>query len=190
MDGARVPRLSLLLLVTLLVGCETAYKDGQPNERSPEFWVPVGSRLVLHRSIEVPAGQGSAYLQDGELLRWYDVNQYAPYCALAVEAIRWDAAQRVAADEFVVRKVSQRFLFTLAGAPRLLHARRDDNDGMTYEVLATVMEIGSARQPEVRALTCASWTLPQGRSNLTVEQIRRALGAYVTLELKSGSEPG
>jgi hypothetical protein len=61
---------------------------------------------------------------------------------------------------------------------------------MTYEVLATVMEIGSARQPEVRALTCASWTLPQGRSNLTVEQIRRALGAYVTLELKSGSEPG
>jgi hypothetical protein len=35
----------------------------------------------------------------------------------------------------------------------------------------------------VRALTCASWGLPQGRSYLTVAQIRRALGDYFTLEL-------
>jgi hypothetical protein len=183
-------RLSALLLAVVLGACETAYKDGLPNERSPEFWVPVGSKLLLHRSIEIPPGQGAAYFQNGKLLRWYDVDQYGSYCALALPT-RWDVAQRVSPDVFVVRKVSQRFLFTLAAAPpgplrqaRLVPAARDrDRDGMTYEVLATVMELHSERQPEVRALTCASWTLPQGRSNLTVEQIRRALGDYFTLEL-------
>ena len=192
--GVRVHRLLALLLVALLAACETAYKDGLPNERSTEFWVPADSRLVLHRSIDVPPGQGAAYLQNGKLLPWYDVDQYGTYCALAVPA-RWDAAQRVSPDVFVVRKVSQRFLFTLAAAPsaqpgpplrqaRLVRARRESgSESMTYEVLATVMDIHSERQPETRALTCASWGLPQGRSNLTVERIRRALGAYFTLEL-------
>jgi hypothetical protein len=179
-----------LLSAALLAACETAYKDGAPNERSPWFEVPVGSKLVLHRGVEAAAGQGSAYFQDGKLLRWYDVNQYAPYCALGLQAISWEAAQRVTADQFVVRNVSKRPFFTLAAGWRLQPARRDsDSDGMTYEVLATVMELQSAQQPAVRALTCASWGLPQGRPYLTVEQIRRALGAYFTLELKSGSEP-
>lgn len=180
MTGAR-PLVHALLLVASLAACETAYKDGLPNERSAEFWVPVGSKLVLRRSIEIPPGQGSAHLQDGKLLPWYHVNQYAPYCALALQAGR-EVAQSVGPDDFVVRKVSQRFLFTLAQA-RLVRAKRESSDAMTYEVLATVIQVHSERQPEVRALTCASWGLPQGRSYLTVAQIRRALGAYFALEL-------
>ncbi len=180
-------RFSALLLVALLAACETAYKDGRPNERSAEFWVPVDSKLVLHRRIEIAPGQGKAYLQNGRLLPWYDVNQYAPYCALALQASR-EVAQRVGADEFVVRKVSQRFLFTLAAGP-LVRAQRERSDAMTYEVLATVMQVHSERQADVRALTCASWGLPQGRSYLTVEQIRRALGGYFTLELAPVTQP-
>ena len=141
---------------------------------------------MLHRSIEVPSGQGAAYLQDGKLLPWYHVNQYGPYCALALQAPR-DVAQRVGADDFVVRKVSQRSLFTLAsaqaGALRHAAARNRDGDGMTYEVLATVIDLHSERQPEVRALTCASWCLPQGLTCSTVQDIRRALGGYFTLQL-------
>lgn len=177
-------RIGPLLLIALAAACETAYKDGVPNERSTLFEVPVDSRLVLHRSVEIAPGQRSAYLQQGKLLPWYHVNQYAPYCALAVQAGR-DVAQSVGPDEFVVRNVSQRFLFTLAlGQPRLVHAAVDrDGNGMTYEVVATAMDLNSARQPEVRALTCAHWGLPQGRSYLTVQDIRRALGSYFTLEL-------
>lgn len=186
MAGKQVHRLTLLLLVALLAACETAYKGGVPNERSPWFFVPVGSTLVLHRSIEIPSGQGAAYLQDGKLLPWYHVNQYAPYCALARQAPQ-EVAQRVSPDDFAVRGISQRSLFTLAAtqAGGLRHAatRDRDGDGMTYEVLATVMDIQSQRQPEVRALICASWCLPQGLTCLTVEDIRRALGAFFTLQL-------
>lgn len=186
MQGVRVHQLTLLLLVALLAACETAYKDGVANERSPWFFVPVGSKLVLHRNIEIPSGQGSAYLQDGKLLPWYHVNQYAPYCALARQAPQ-DVAQRVSPDDFAVRRISQRSLFTLAAtqAGALRHAATMDRDsnGMTYEVLATVMDIQSERQPEVRALICASWCLPQGLTCLTVENIRRALGSYFTLQL-------
>ncbi|HEX2197733.1 MAG TPA: hypothetical protein VHG88_03805 [Burkholderiales bacterium] len=182
-------RFAALLLVAGLAACETAYKDGVPNERSTEFWVPVGSRFVLHRSLDIPPNQGSAYLQYGKLLPWYDVNQYAPYCALGLQGSA-EAARRVAPDEFVVRRVSQRFLYTLAAAPGLTRASRDfQSDGMTYEVLATVMQVHSERQPEVRALTCANWILPQGRSSLTVEHIRRALGSYFSLELNLSGGP-
>jgi hypothetical protein len=181
MQGIRLRRIPALLLIALAAACETAYKDGLPNERSSAFEVPVDSKLVLHRSIDVAPGQRAAYLQQGKLLPWYHVNQYAPYCALALQASR-DVAQSVSPDEFVIRNVSQRFLFTLAA--RLAHASRDrDGDGMTYEVVATVMDLHSGRQAEVRALTCVSWGLPQGRSYLTVEDIRRALGSYFTLEL-------
>lgn len=136
-------------------------------------------------------GQGSAYLQDGKLVRWSDVNPYAPYCALAVREIRWDAAQLLAPDAFAVGGVYQRVLCTLAAASPLRHARRDrDGDGVTYEVRATVMQLSSPRQPDVRALTCASWGLPQSRSHLTVMQIRRALGAYFTLELGAPERRG
>ena len=182
-------RIAALLLMALAAACETAYKDGVPNERSSYFEVPVDSKLVLHRSLEVPPGQGSAYLQRGKLLPWYDVNQYAPYCAIGLGARR-EVAQSVSPDEFVIRKVTQRFLFTLAAAPRFVRAAADRaDDGMTYEVVGTVMEVHSARQPEVRALTCANWGLPQGRSYLTVENIRQALGSYFTLELAAPARP-
>ena len=185
-----VRRILALLLIALAAACETAYKDGVPNERSTMFEVPVDSRLVLHRSLEIAPGQRSAYLQQGKLLPWYHVNQYAPYCALALQAGR-DVAQSVGPDEFVVRRVSQRFLFTLAlQQPRLAHVMDRDGEGMTYEVVATVMELNSARQPEVRAFTCAHWGLPQGRSYLTVQDIRRALGSYFTLELAARAAAG
>jgi hypothetical protein len=171
-----------LLLVALLAACETAYKDGVPNERSSQFWVPADSKLALHRSLEIPPYQHAAYLQNGRLLPWYHVNLYAPYCALAVQG-PLEAAKRVDPDQFVVRRVSQRFLFMLAAAGFVHAAIGRDRDGMTYEVLATVMELHSERQADVRALTCASWGLPQGGSYLTVEQIRRALGAHFTLNL-------
>jgi hypothetical protein len=181
----------MLLAASWLAACETAYQNGVPNERSPWFLVPVASKLVLHRSIEVAPGQGAAYLQNGRLLPWYDVDQHGSYCALSVPA-RWDVAQRVSPGEFVVRRVSQRPLFTLAtaegGALRRV-ATRDRDGGMTYEVLATVMDIHSERQPEVRALTCASWCLPQGRMCNTVADIRRALGPYITVELAQAWRP-
>jgi hypothetical protein len=171
-----------LLLVALLAACETAYKDGVPNERSTAFWVPVGSKLVLHRSMDIAPYQHAAYLQDGKLLPWYEVNQYATYCALGVQA-PLEAAKRVSPDEFLVRGLSHPSLFMLAAAPLMHAAIGPDREGMTYEVVATVMAIQSDRQPEVRTLTCASWGLPQGMTYVTVERIRRTLGAYMTLEL-------
>jgi hypothetical protein len=171
-----------LLLVALLAACETAYKDGVPNERSTAFWVPAGSKLVLHRSMEIAPYQHAAYLQDGKLLPWYEVNQYATYCALAVQA-PLEVAKRVSPDEFVVRRISHRSLFMLAAGPLVHAAMGRDREGMTYEVVATVMAIHSDRQPEASALTCASWALPQGLTYVTVERIRRALGSYMTLEL-------
>lgn len=182
MSSKLVSRSIFLALVALAAACETAYKDGAPNERSSWFQVPAGSKLLLHRRLEVPPFQHAAYLQQGRLLRWYDVNLYAPYCALGLQGNR-EAARSVEPGEFVVRRVSLQSLFMLAAGPLLRVARDRNDDGMTYEVVATVMELSSPEQAAVRSLTCASWGLPQGRTYLTVEQIRRALGSQVTLEL-------
>jgi hypothetical protein len=182
MSSKLVSRSIFLVLVALAAACETAYKDGVPNERSSWFQVPPGSKLVLHRRLDVPPFQHAAYLQQGRLLPWYDVNLHAPYCALGLQGNR-EAARSVDPGEFVVRRVSLQSLFMLAAGPLMRVARDRNDDGMTYEVVATVMELSSGEQAEVRSLTCASWGLPQGRSYLTVEQIRGALGSYVTLNL-------
>ncbi len=175
-------KFQALLIAVLLAACETAYKGGVPNERSTAFWVPVGSKLVLHRGLEIPPYQHAAYLQEGRLLPWYEVNQYATYCAVGVQA-PIEVPKRVSPDEFVVRRLSHPSLFMLAAGPQVQAAFGRDREGMTYEVVATVMAIHSDRQPEVRTLTCASWGLPQGMTYVTVERIRRTLGAYMTLEL-------
>jgi hypothetical protein len=179
--------LALLIAAGLLAGCETAYKDGVPDERSPWFFVPAGSKLVLHRSIQAEPGATKAYLQDGKLRPWYDVNQYGPYCAISV------GSRRLEPDVFVVRSFSHHPLFTLAAAPagglQRVDRKSSDSDGMTYEVLAAAMDIHSERQPEARGMTCASWCLPQGRMCLTVADIRRSLGSYFTLELPASGKP-
>ncbi len=55
--------------------------------------------------------------------------------------------------------------------------------GMTYQVLATLLELRSVNQPDVVRMTCATWGLPQDSAHLTLGQIRQSLGDIFLLEM-------
>lgn len=185
-------RITLLICAVLLVSCQPAYlKDGRPNENSPYFEIPVDSKVVLHQTLTVPAYTRNVFFQRGQVLLFYYVNEFIDYCALTVYAKK-QVPQTVKPDTFVVTKVYREYLYDLADASVVLAQAFQDDDGETWHVLATQMELQAKNQPDVIRLTCAAWGLPQDISNVTLAGIRKSLGEIATLELADtkGSRAG
>ncbi len=186
-------RFVSVVLVVFVSACQTAYKDGQPNEDSPYYEVPVDSKLILHRDVTIPAKTAIVYFQRGQIfLKHYQYNRYATYCELELSAKR-DVPQTVKADEFVIHKVKQERVFGDGGFIQLASRGlgfggvaqfgRGDGGYRLYEVVATRMTLRSERQPDVQALICASWEPAQAISYLTIRKIRNTLGDIFTLQL-------
>jgi hypothetical protein len=174
----------------LLVGCQPAYlKDGRPNENSPYFEIPVGSKFVLHQTLTIRPYSRNVFFQNGRALPFFDVNEFIDYCALTLYAQK-QAPQTVKPDTFTVTKVYREYLYQLASAPVVLAQMFQDKDGDTWHVLATQMELQAKDQPDVIRLTCAAWGLPQDISNVTLAGIRKSLGDVATLELADSKAPG
>ena len=199
-NGKMIKGLCALALIVWLAGCPSAYVNGLPNEGSPYFQLPVGSELLLEQPVQVPAGRNQLYFQNGRTMDWQHVNIYLPHCALKVAA-KQESPRSIQPDRFVVGKSGTERFFQPIHAPdmppglqtpavALLTVGVDfEPDGnMDYEVVAVVMELRSERQPDVTALICTDWGLPQDTLHVTVQKIRRALGAYFTI--KVWSSPG
>jgi hypothetical protein len=191
-------RMLAFTLLLLVWGCQPAFINGRPNEHSPAFRVPSGSRLVLQKQVVVPAWQNQVYFQDGRDMLWRSVNIYRPYCTLKT-AYRQEVDRVIQPDTFTVKQsATERFfkqvrlrhgnppvLPVSTGQTLLAASARESQGAMDYEVVAIVMTLGSGAQPEVVSMICADWGLPQDSAHITVAKIRSALGDYFTLELPS-----
>ena len=119
----------------------------------------------------------------------HDVNRYLPYCELQISVPR-ARAQRVDPDEFVIFRVYQMSKFQLASNGIMRVGMKDDDaDGEDFQLMATVMELYSERQPEVQRLLCAAWGLPQDMSFVTIRMIREQLAGFFELTLQMGDQP-
>lgn len=184
------------LAIIYLVGCSAAFKE-QPDVNSPLFLVPAGARVILQKTVNVQAGQNEIYFQNGDTMPWYKVDIYLPYCALRISS-KINAAQVIQPDEFTVTKSYQETFFQQVLAPDAGPVVRpaafigmvdlDQGGNMEYQVVADVMKLSSERQPNVRALLCTDWGVPQNESHITLEKMRRALGNAITIDLQSSGE--
>jgi hypothetical protein len=186
----------MLVSVLFLTACASAPARDQPDEMSPDFLVPAASTLVLHAPLAIPAWQDQLYFQDGKTMSWRGVNIYIPHCTLKL-ATKKDTAQSIRPDTFVVKKSYTELFFQQVRTPLQEIGRQlastgwapisqvgfETREAMDYRVVAAVMELSSASQPEVVCMLCTDWGLPQERSHITVNKIRRALGTTMTLEL-------
>ena len=73
-------------------------------------------------------------------------------------------------------------LFDLALGPVMV-AGLTPGGGMTYQVVAILLELRSVKQPDIIRMTCANWGLPQDLAHLTLGQMRESLGDIFVLEL-------
>jgi hypothetical protein len=175
----------LLSLAALLAGCQTMSYYG--DERSPYFVVPGDSRVVLTQQLTIPAEEVSVYLQDGRLMPFAQVNKYHPHCKFEVYT-RGATTRTVAPDEFVVTRALQEESPSAALGMRHYAGLRMSSigsqpGGMPLRTFTTRMYLRSADQPDVYRLSCAQWAYPPYDRHVTIEEIRRALGEVITLQV-------
>ncbi len=167
-------------LAFLLAACQTAAYRG--DENSPYFTVPVGTRLVLHRELVIPADRVDVYLQGGRVLGYAEVNPHHPFCTFDVRR-RLGTPQTVAPDEFAVTKATQDVFYSRHVPGTVLAS-----DGSpSFEIYSTILALHSDRQPQVVNLTCAQWQYPPLQRHVTINEMRQALGALFTLRLAPGN---
>lgn len=175
-------RSLLFALALFLSGCNSLHERSQGNEASPYYEVPINSKFVLHSDLTIPSSKARVYFQGGRVLKFYDVNQYSPYCVLGLHSVK-STSQIIKAGEFTVQSVTQEFQFSRVGTIQVA----GEGQSQAFEVLATVLKLHSESQPDIVSLTCARWGLVPSTSNPTIRDIRNTLGNTFTLELAKGN---
>lgn len=176
-------QLLLLFLSLPLLACQlTAGK----NDASLEL-PPPNSRLVLNRALTILPATAHVAMQGGRVTSGNDINRYHPYCRLEVQNVA-EVPQTVNPGEFVIRRAYQESNTVQAGGLRYTAGRIGFFDGSpSYLIFRTVFVLSSPQQPEVRWMVCEQWGDPVMGRNLTLKEIRNALGEILTLSLASDS---
>jgi hypothetical protein len=184
------------LLAALLASCQSAAYEG--DENSPFYLIPAGSSVTLNRELTIPAEQVAVFLQGGEVASSGKINQYYPHCKFELRHRR-DTARTVQPDRFEITKVTPEIGHSvaldglqLAGVSvgiGINIGSRGDGDGASLQTWSTRMTLRSARQPEVFRLSCGQTALPHEGRHVSINEMRKALGAVITLQLPSSRSP-
>ena len=186
MNRLQVLLLSLSLPVWL-AGCTSGQVR---DEASPFYSVPAGSVLTLNRDITIPRDKVAAYVQDGKVLGYNDVDWYRPNCKFELYTIS-EQPRQVRADSFsTTRVVDEIESSSLQGqvhyVAMVVGMGLDRSYVFNY---ATKMYLHSELQPDVYRMTCQHWEDVVDDRYLSVEQMRQAIGDVFTLAIKPADTP-
>ncbi len=151
----------LAFMAMMLVGCEVL--QAQKNDINSEFYkVPAGSKLILNRPLDIPAGRAHVVIQSGR--SGAGANQYAVNCQLEVRTL---GPGRVQPDTFDISWAENTREWV--SQPNIMRFYR-------------VLHLKSATQPDVLKLMCQDWDGPMLGRNVSIPEMRAALGDVITLE--------
>jgi hypothetical protein len=155
-------RWVLAVLVTASIsGCPNpmAVKE---DVNSQFFYIRPGSSLILHQDVNIPNERAHVSFQHGQLVAGLD--NYAVGCELAVRKL---GPGVVSAGTFTVSRAesSQEWI----SRPSIMQFYR-------------VIYLKSDTQPDVLTLTCQDWDGPLQGKDISVPEMREALGGYFSFE--------
>jgi hypothetical protein len=154
----------LVLLSSLAV---TACAGGQVTDvGSPYYVIPEGSTLVINEELTIPPGSAHVDFQGGVVVP--SAGNYQPSCSLMVDSRLSDTPQPITPDEIRITRSTMQQQWV--SQPTTMNFFR-------------ILYLQSEKQPQISTLTCHQWDAPLRGTPVTVEQIRQALGNYVTLKL-------
>jgi hypothetical protein len=182
-------RIGIFSLLLMVGACQLASVN--KNVDSPFYPPPVGSRLILKKDLTIPAYSAAVMLQGGQVIGQHSINQYQPNCRLELNAVL-PTPQTVTADEFLVTHVTTNSyqVRTHDGHDGFVKAGLNLASGFSFNNYVTFMKLSSARQPQVRSLTCQQWGDPALGTQVSIQQMRETLGDFFSLELPAGSPDG
>ncbi len=175
--------VTLCILSGLLGGCQTVPPGSEQAEADT---IPPGSRLTLTRSLQLPAHTAGVYIQGGQVLSYGRVRQYYPHCRFELRT-RLDTPRSVEPETFRIDAVRRELEFVegpdapvrVAG----LSLEGLAEDGPLYEIRSVGLYLQSERQGDVYRMICRHWATPPHIRELTIAEVREALGDLFTLQL-------
>jgi hypothetical protein len=178
-------RLILLIATLLLAGCA-----GGGYGRSPGYHQLSGAASTLKRTIEIPPGHATVWLQFGRVTARNAILTPEPHCGFELDTVS-DRPQPVMPDRFDIIGARRSVVVSDAGAaadpfmPAFF-----GGDSPSFMFYQTEFHLRSARQPQVRMLTCTSNQYLPGvfhMRHLTLAEMRAALGDYFSLDLPAAA---
>ena len=149
----------ILIIFTLLAACTASQK-----QYTAEHKLNDGARLVLEKSINVPASTSTIYIQDGSIKSYVETELYAPNCVLSLTDIS-SAETIIKPDTFIAGNFYN-------------YENPISWETVEYESL---MSIKSPVNPQVSFLACqyqsGSYDTP-----LTILDIKNVLAGIFTLQ--------
>ena len=153
---------------------------GRKDASSPFYPVPAGSKVVLHRDLEVPPDAARVYLQDGQVVKAPSI--FNPFCRFDVNDVQ-PVTQVVRAGEFTVRKTQMDMLHISMAEPMRFAAIGFDAGGTSDITLVWYLWLDSP-QPNVRRLLCGGrFDSPDRARRPSISEIRAQLGQVATLTI-------
>jgi hypothetical protein len=153
-----------LLFIPLLAGCEGLLAS-KYDINSQFYKIPAGSRLILHRQLDIPAGRAHVTIQQGR--SGAGANQYAVNCEFEVRTL---GPGKVQPDTFDISWAENSREWV--SQPNIMRFYR-------------VLHLQSAAQPDVLKLMCQDWDGPLLGRYISIPEMRAALGDVITLEFPS-----
>ena len=151
----------VVLVVVSIAGCANimAVKD---DVNSQFFYIRPGSKLILHKDVNIPKERSHTSFQHGKVVSGLD--NYTVGCVLDVRNL---GPGTVSAGTFTVSRAesSQEWI----SRPNIMKFYR-------------VIYLQSDTQPGVLRLTCQDWDGPLLGTDISVPEMREALGAYFSFE--------
>jgi len=150
-----------LLAMSLLAGC-TAVVSQKYDIDSQFFRIPAGSRLVLNKPLNIPAGRAHVVIQPGRSGAGADVD--GVNCQLEVRAL---GPVKVQPDSFAITRAENSREWI--SEPNIMRFYR-------------ILHLQSAAQPDVLNLMCEDWDGPLLGKYISIPEMRAALGDVITLD--------
>ena len=158
----RLLTIALVTALGFLVSCGTT---DTRDETSVDFRIKPGSRLILNDKLALPSGRRRVYLQFGRVMKKRE-DDYSTGCYFRV---RNEDTIVIHPDTFTITKVTNYTEDVLEG---------DITDYITE------LRLESPTQPQVLKMSCHKWDASSMGSPSTFIQIKRAVGLFVTFELR------
>ena len=171
--------ISLILsgLITLTACSSDPVKD--PD--SYLYSVPVGSKLTLNKEITIPANLARRYFQNGRVILKKEVDIYYPHCSILMNTLV-DYDRVIKPTVFEIYKVEDEHDYVqrpVYVASRLL----GNIDGPIIIGYASLYYLRSVDASDVRSLECAQWNDPVDVEYLSINEIKKSLSEYFSLQI-------
>ena len=184
-------KLLLTFAFLLSTGCQ---QNTIKDEASPYSSVPVGSVLILNKPITIQPEQVAVFVQHGNIVQAGRFDIYRPNCKFELFKIS-EQSRIVPPGKFTITKIVDEMETVQRTQPLLLAMNNSlpseyiswglmlgsgENEMYNY---ATVMYLSSDTQQDVYRMTCKHWESIIDDNYLSIQQMRKTMGKWFTLEI-------